>query len=251
MVNPMHLTGKQILVAGASTEIGQVIVSRLSELGASVLMVDISAEELMRIKNDNTNIDVNYYAFDIYANSEIELNFKQISETYGTFDGFVYCAGTGGVRPLRFTKYPFLQKMMNDNLYSFIEMVRCLAKKGNFSRGGSMVAISSVSSVKGLKSKTAYAASKAALDASIRCLAAELSDKNIRVNSILKGWVTSDMNKEFIKSNRELTGEDDFKKQLLGATEPVELANTVAFLISDATKTITGTSLLIDGGYTL
>jgi NAD(P)-dependent dehydrogenase (short-subunit alcohol dehydrogenase family) len=82
-------------------------------------------------------------------------------------------------------------------------------------------------------------------------MASELSEKGIRVNSILKGWVSSDMKKDFIKNNIELNEDGDFKRQLLGVIDPVEVANTVAFLLSDATKSVTGTSLLLDGGYTL
>jgi NAD(P)-dependent dehydrogenase (short-subunit alcohol dehydrogenase family) len=251
MINPMELTGKQILVADAASEIGQAIVAQLSKLGASVVMIDNSEEQLLETRKNTENNNVSFYAFDIYENTEIETHLKQITKESGVFDGFVYCAGIGGVRPLSFTKYSFIHEMMNANLYSFIEMVRCITKKNCFVQGGSIVTISSVSSIKGLKSKTAYCASKAALDASVRCMAAELSDKKIRVNSILKGWVDSDMKKDFIKSNMELSENDDFKRQLLGVTDPVELANTVAFLLSDATKTITGTSLLLDGGYTL
>jgi len=59
------------------------------------------------------------------------------------------------------------------------------------------------------------------------------------------------MQLDFIQNNRSLSGEDDFSKQLLGAIAPEEIANTVAFLLSDATKTITGTSMVLDGGYTL
>lgn len=59
------------------------------------------------------------------------------------------------------------------------------------------------------------------------------------------------MQLDFIQNNRSLSGEDDFNKQLLGAIDPEEIAHTVAFLLSDATKTITGTSIVLDGGYTL
>jgi enoyl-[acyl-carrier-protein] reductase (NADH) len=59
------------------------------------------------------------------------------------------------------------------------------------------------------------------------------------------------MKKDFIKSNMELSENSDFKRQLLGVINPVEVANTVAYLLSDATKTITGISLVLDGGYTL
>ena len=247
----MELTGKQILLAGATSETGQVIVAQLCQLGAKVVMIDNYEEKLLEIQKNTESDNVSFYAFDIYQNAEIEPHFKQITNECGAFDGFVYCAGIGGVRPLSMTKYAFTHEMMNANLYSFIEMVRCITRKKCFAQGGSIVTISSVSSVKGLKSKTAYCASKAALDASVRCMAAELSDKKIRVNSILKGWVESDMKKDFIQNNMELSENDDFKRQLLGVIQPVEVANTVAFLLSDATKTITGTSILLDGGYTL
>jgi|WetSurSiteA1Bulk_404760.scaffolds.fasta_scaffold00362_2 NAD(P)-dependent dehydrogenase (short-subunit alcohol dehydrogenase family) len=251
MINPMELTGKQILVAGATSETGQSIIDQLINLGARVVMTDNTEEKPVVLQKILDNKNAVFYAFDIYNNSEIEPNFKRITDKHGVFNGFVYCAGIGGVRPLAQTKYSFTSEMMNANLYSFVEMVRCITRKKSFSQGGSIVAISSVSSIKGLKSKTAYCASKAAIDASVRCMAAELSERKIRVNSILKGWVESDMKNEFIKSNMELNGDDDLRRQILGIIDSAEIANTVAFLLSDATKSITGTSLLLDGGYTL
>jgi NAD(P)-dependent dehydrogenase (short-subunit alcohol dehydrogenase family) len=251
MINPLDMTGKQILVAGSASETGQTIVNQLINLGARVVMTDNTEEKPVVLQKIIDNKNAVFYAFDIYNNSEIEPNFKRITDKHGVFNGFVYCAGIGGVRPLSLTKYSFTSEMMNANLYSFVEMVRCITRKNCFAQGGSIVALSSVSSIKGLKSKTAYSASKAALDASVRCIAAELGEKKIRVNSILKGWVESDMKNEFIKSNMELNENDDLKRQFLGVIDPVEIANTVAFLLSDATKSITGTSVLLDGGYTL
>lgn len=251
MVNPLELTGKKIMVAGLSSAIGEHIVHLLLELGAELVLVDSNAERLESFSGSFSEKLKFASVFDIYSPNEIEPNFKEICKVNGAFNGFVFAGGIGGVRPLSFTKNKFLHEMMNANLYSFIEMVRCITKKDCFQEGGSIVAISSVSSIRGLKSKTAYSASKAALDASVKNMAAELSDKKIRVNSILKGWVTSDIQLDFIQSNMELTADNDFKKQVLGAIEPVEIANTVAFLLSEATKTMTGTALLLDGGYTL
>lgn len=246
MINPMELTGKKIIIAGASSEIGKAIVTQVAKLGAKVVMIDKFNEEPVDV-----GVESRFYSFDIYDVKALESNLKIIIEESGPFDGFVFAAGIGGVRPLSFTKTEFVHKMMSANVYTFIEMVRDLVKNKGLTKGGSIVSISSVSSIKGLKSKIAYSASKAALDAAVRSLAAELSSKKIRVNSILKGWISSDMDKDFIKNNRSLNENDDFAKQLLGVIEPYELANTVAFLLSDATKTITGTSLLLDGGYTL
>lgn len=251
MINPMDLTGKKILIAGVSSAIGQEIVGHLLELGAEVVMVDADQERLQSIQDRFEGKPVHNFCFDIYSNELIQSNIKEIQKSFGIFDGFIFSGGTGGVRPISFTKNKFLHNMMNANFYTFIEFIRCVTKKGSFAIGGSIVAISSVSSIKGLKAKTAYSASKAALDASIKNIAAELSDRKIRVNSILKGWVSSDLSLDFIKDNMELDSDNDFSKQLLGIIEPIEIANTVAFLLSDATKTLTGTNLLLDGGYTL
>ena len=111
--------------------------------------------------------------------------------------------------------------------------------------------MSSVSSIRGLKSKVAYCASKAALDAAVRAIAAELGERKIRVNSILKGWVEADMKQGFIQDNMSLSENDDFKKQILGVVSSDDIANSIVFLLSDASKSITGTALLVDGGYTL
>lgn len=251
MINPLELTGKNILVAGALSDIGQTLAILLKSLGARVIMIDKDCESKMEKPQGLRNNNNNFYEFDIYDSKNIEFNIERIANENGVFDGFVYCAGIGGVRPITLTKYAFLNEMMNANAFSFVEIVRCITKKKRFRDGGSIVALSSVSSIKGLKSKTAYCASKAALDASVRCLAAELSCRKIRVNSILKGWVISDMKSDFIKSNLDLNDKKDFQKQLLGIIHPSEIANTIAFLLSDAVKTITGTSIILDGGYTL
>jgi len=134
MINPLDLTGKQIIVAGAASETGKIIVSQLCKLGAKVLMVDVSEEDLAQIQKNSKIGAMDFYAFDIYNDLEIEPNFKKITDIHGSFQGFVYCAGTGGVRPIQFTKHSFLSKMMNDNFYSFIEMVRCITKKKSFSQ---------------------------------------------------------------------------------------------------------------------
>lgn len=251
MIDPLDLTGKKILVAGAASETGRAVVALLADLGAAVVMIDQEGEKLMEIGNDLASERVAYYSFDIYNTAAMEPELEKICGEQGVFDGFAFCAGIGGVRPLSYTVPAFTLEMMNANAFSFIEMVRCITKKNRFARGGSIVALSSVSSIKGLKSKTAYAASKAALDASVRCMAAELGPKGIRVNSLLKGWVDSDMQTDFIKSNMELNQGEDFQRQFLGMIPSGDVAFAIAFLLSDAAKRVTGITMLLDGGYTL
>ena len=106
--------------------------------------------------------------------------------------------------------------------------------------------MSSISSIKGYKAKTEYCVSKAAVDAFVRCMALELSDRKIRINSVMAAEVLTSLAMKARETNA-MVGASNFESPL-GSSEPYEVANTIAFLLSDATKTITGTSLLIDGG---
>ena len=167
------------------------------------------------------------------------------------FNGVVFADGTGGVRPVKLNSTAFVDEMFRLNAFSFFELVRVLTKERLLVEGASIVALSSVSSIRGLKSKTVYSASKAALDAAVRGMAAELAPKRIRVNSIQKGWVDVDMELDFIKDNMQLSGGSDFSEQPLGAIPAEEIGRLVCFLLSDQVTTMTGVNLLLDGGYCL
>ena len=236
------LSSKNILVLGANSDISLKIVESLSLSGADVTFV--CSKEMDNIKSLKEQYHIDFYDFTLF-NAFVNEHLTH------PFDGIVYAGGKGGVRPLKLNSAEFAHSMFHENVFTFFELVRLLLKKRLINEGASIVALSSVSSIKGLKSKSVYSASKAALDAAVRGMAAELADKKIRVNSIQKGWVSSDMNLDFIQSNMALNKENDLDKQLLGPIEPIEVANLTAFLLSDLVKSITGTAILIDGGYTL
>ena len=236
-----------ILVVGGNTPIGVSTIRILKSSGYNVISVNLHDGYGEHI-NDTA---VTSYSVDLLNVEELESNFAEIVKKHQPFSGFVYLYGKGGVRPLSMTKPAFMRELINSNLICFVELVRILTKKKRFMNGGSIVALSSVSSIKGLKSKLAYCSSKAALDAAIRVLAAELANKKIRVNSIRKGWVASDMNLAFVQDNMSLSNNSDYNKQLLGEISADEVAYSIKFLLSEESKKITGTSLLLDGGYML
>lgn len=239
----MSLSGKRILVFGGDSAITACIVQAIGRLGAAVVF--ISSEETELLPSQSLTLVVHdFYDFN-NTQALDDLLFQN------KWDGIVYAGGKGGVRPLKLNNADFVQDMFHANVFTFFEWIRLLTKKRFLNEGASIVALSSVSSIKGLKSKSVYSASKAALDAAVRGMAAELADKKIRVNSIQKGWVSSDMKLDFIQSSQALSESNDFEKQVLGAVAPEELANLVVFLLSDQVKTLTGTNLLLDGGYTL
>jgi NAD(P)-dependent dehydrogenase (short-subunit alcohol dehydrogenase family) len=126
-----------------------------------------------------------------------------------------------------------------------------MSKKQFLLDKSSIVTVSSISSVLGLKSKLAYSSSKAALDSSVRSLAAELSNRGIRVNSILKGGLSTDFEIDYIKNVAQFNSNKILERQLLGLTTHDELNNFILFLLSDLVLTITGQNIILDGGYTL
>ena len=227
MINPMNLTGKHILFVGSATGIDEAIKNRLKELGADLVLYE------------NTEV------------TAIEPDLKSLVKEVGTFDGVVYAHVHSDFKPLQFVKPELVNEISYDNYGMFVEIMRSLKKARGLNNGASVVAMSSISSIRAMKAKMAFCASKAALDAAIRCLAVELGDKGIRINSVQKGGVDTDFEKGHIQDVNAINDGATEQKQILGITKAEEVANVIAFLLSDATKTITGTSIVIDGGYTL
>ena len=246
----MLLKDKRIIVFGTNSDISKTITSRILKEEPSYLLTFSDSlenwEAIERGYDDSFEKLIFDYSSELNFESLANLNVQGLG-----FDGIVFAAGIGGVRPAKLNSQSFVQQMFQVNVFSFFEIIRFFSKKRWLNQGASIVVLSSVSSIKGLKSKSVYSSSKAALDAAVRGFAAELSDKKIRVNSIQKGWVTSDMQLSFIKDNMALNKGSDFDKQLLGAIEPKEIANLVTFLLSDQVTTLTGTSITLDGGYSL
>lgn len=250
MINPMDLTGKTILVTGASDGIGKATSVLLSQLGARVIMVARNEAKLQSAIETLDGSQHRWFIYDLKEIEGIELFIKGLVKELGPFDGFVHCAGIGTMRPLNMLKYTYLHDIMLINFYSFIEVSRCISKKGRFGDKMSIVGISSISSIEGYKAKTAYCASKAAMDGAIRAMAKELAEKNIRINSIIAGFIKTEMFERY--KERTGTQEDDvqFDKYCLGLGEPVDVANAIAFLLSDSSRIITGTGLVVDSGST-
>lgn len=227
MINPMDLTGKRILFIGDSSSLDNSIINQIRLLGGIVTTCN-----------------------DIHIENA-EASITDLLECDSPFNGLVYGVVHSDFKPLQFIKPALVDSIMHDNYGIFIEVMRVLKKKHGLKDGASVVAMSSISSIRAMKAKMAFCSAKAALDAAIRCLAIELGDKGIRLNSVQKGGVDADLDKDHIQNIVSINDNATEKKQILGLTKAEEVANVVAFLLSDAATTITGTSIIIDGGYTL
>lgn len=248
-MNGMNFTGKKFIVSGAGG-IGAETAKLLNEFGASIILLDISEDNLNNTLTSLDGAGNKAYKCDFSDVEGIEAVIKIIVEENGYVDGFVHCVGIGAVRPLKMTKYDFMLKVMNINFFSFVEIVRCLSAKGRYNPAGmNIVGISALGAYLGNTTKTAYCASKGAMNAAMRCMAKELAPKNIRVNTVAPGVTDTPMARA-----AEDYGSDSEEhklilvRQYMGICQPVDIANTIAFLLSDMSKMITGSCIAVDGG---
>ena len=222
MINPMELTGKRIMVTGASSGIGRETAILLSNLGAQVVLLGRDEQRLAETKDNlsgdgHVSISLELREFEKYADA-----FKQIKETGKKLDGFVHCAGI-----------------------AFMELMKHFAKKTN-SDGGSVVCLSAINAHYPQKCMSVYAATKGALEMAVSSLAVELFEKKIRVNAVVPGPIATPMAASF----SEVSGEESniVGQQLMALGEPADIANMTAYLLSDASKFITGRKFYVDGG---
>lgn len=246
MLNPMELNGKNILITGASTGIGQATAVLASRLGANIRIVARREDKLKDTIGQMDGEGHLYYTADLTELIEIEALVKKIVSDGGALDGFVHCAGIAPTRPIKLTKPDYLHEVMQINFYSFVELIRVITKKKNCNDGASMVGISSVAAIKGNKAQGAYTASKAAVASIVAPMAKEFSDRRIRVNAVAFGMIHTQLYEQFLEAGGEA---EALKNQYLGIGSTEDAANILCFLLSNASRFITGTVLHVDGGY--
>lgn len=243
MNNPFTLKGKRIVITGAASGIGRATSVMASELGAEIIALDIQKDGLEKTLELMSGSGHLLLTADLTDSENLEKNLKFLWEFF-PIDGFVHCAGISSRKPLNMLRRESFSKVMNVNFYAFVDLVRLFCKRNRMADGGKVVVMSSISSIRGYKAKTEYCVSKAAVDSFVRCMALELAPRKICINSIMASEVLTPM----AMRAKELNLSDVKFETPLGSSTPEEVAATITFLLSDATKTITGTSIRIDGG---
>lgn len=248
MYNPMDLTGRRILVTGASSGIGRACAVELAALGAELVLVARNEARLAETMGTLNGSGHQALPFDL-ANIEAIASLPDLTQARALkFSGLVHAAGVCPLVPLAATSPALMRSTMQINFMAFVELSRQFAKRLYFEDGGSLIAISAVSSKIGWPSGSAYCSSKAALDGFVRVLALELARKRIRANTVCPSYIKTTL-LDRIGDEAEKTDADRAAAQPLGMGDAKDVAHVVAFLMSDASRFITGTNLVVDGGY--
>ncbi len=249
MYNPFSLEGKTILVTGASSGIGRGICIECSKMGAKMVLTGRNLERL-----DETLADLQGDGhLAIPADLSKQEDIDNLVEQCPVLTGVAHCAGISQIVMAKNLNFNAVDSIFKVNVYAPLTLNSTLLKKKRISKGSSILFLSSISGVYATNiGESGYAATKAALAGYVKAIALELAAQKIRVNSIHPGVVETPL---LQVSNFTFSDEDleNLKKKypLKRFGLPTDIANCAIYLLSDASSWVTGSSFLIDGGYSL
>lgn len=246
--NPYSLEGKTTLITGASSGIGAGTAVECSRMGATVVLTGRNEQRLQEVlfRLDTSFAQQHQY---VVADLSLEEEAAALVEKVGQIDGLVNNAGVNRVKPVSFIKSDDLDYIFQNNTYSAVLLTKLLVKKKKLNRNGSIVFTSSISAFFNAPGRALYAGSKAALTAFMRSFAVELADKGIRANAVHPGLVETKLMAENL-TEEEM--QNNLKEYPLGRFgKPEDIARAIVYLLSDASSWVTGTSLIVDGGFML
>jgi len=249
-VNQFSLKDKIILITGASSGIGRSCSVECSKSGAGLILIARNEEELQKtVSMLAPDSKAETIIADITSAENLEELIAEKISVLGKISGFIHCAGIEKTLPLKKHTPQLYSDIFAVNVLSGFEIAKILSLKKYKSEAASFVFISSVAGMVGEIGKAAYSASKGAVIAGARSMAMELSRSGIRVNSISPAMVHTPILEKMFENVGEDAAKEIFKKHPLGIGQPEDVANACIFLLSDASKWITGSNLVVDGGY--
>ena len=252
MFNPFTLKNKTILVTGASSGIGRQCAIDCSKMGAKVVLLarnEARLKETLSLMEGEGHLLVSQDLTDFEALPQLV---KDIVGKVGPLDGALHCAGISNTEPLKLVGVERLEEFFRANVFGAIELTREICKLKNFNKeGASIVFFSSVMGVVGESCKSTYSLTKGALISGMRSLAVEYAKKKIRFNSVSPGVIETPINaNQAYMKDPELRAQFE-AKHLLGIGQCTDISNACIYLLSDASRWVTGQNLIVDGGYSV
>ena len=248
----MRLEGKLAVITGAATGIGRATARLFVDEGARVVIADINETDGHRIVDElGADTAAWFVRADVSRAAEMEGLIKYAADAMGGIDIIVNNAGvqrSGAVTEFEESDWDDLMRVNPKSCFLGAKYgVPHLRRRG----GGSIINTASIAGLKGGPGMTAYSASKGAIVAFTKALAAELAPDGIRVNSVCPGWIDTPFNQPAI----DFMGGREKQEALVHASVPLGVQGTpeqvapgVGYLASDLSSYVTGQTLVIDGG---
>lgn len=240
------LQGKTILVTGASSGLGQQIAITCSRRGARLV---ITGRDATRLRETMDQLDGHGHA-QVIADLASPEHRERVALACGNVDGLVLCIGGQMLSPIRQLREELMNAMYQTHFLAPVMLVQRLLQIGSIAKQGSIVFMLSTSAHIGTRGVGPYSAMKSALLGIIRCLAIEVAPRKVRVNGISPSAVpTPQLWGEDNEENAPLMKER--ARHPLGLGTPHDVANAAVYMLSDASRWVTGTTLVMDGGAVL
>lgn len=236
-------------MTGGSSGIGKAIATQVAAEGGRICAVardEAGLESTLSSLGDNGHVGISW---DLSETDSLEQLAEEVNRKLGRVDGIVHAAGRYQANPLRAMKASDVEEVFDLNVFAPLLLTKALVHRARRARSMSVVFLGSVASHRGQSGASAYSASKAALNALASSLVAELGRDGIRFNTIVAGLVDTALSKGIRNRLGEKGWGNLIHQHPLGLGDAENVANAVLFLLSDKSEWITGTQLVIDGGY--
>jgi NAD(P)-dependent dehydrogenase (short-subunit alcohol dehydrogenase family) len=249
LTDHFRLTGRRILITGASGVIGRACAIMASHLGASLILHGRDGDRLAEVLSACALGEHAIECLDLENTREITEWVKTLATRHGPLSGVVHAVGLQVPRTLRYLTVQEFEKVQRLNCTAALFLAQGARQRTVCQTGASIVFISSVLWLLGQPMQASYAASKGGLVAMSRALALEMARDGFRVNCVAPGLIASRIEEQLKRSMPQESYENICKMHPLGLGTPEDVAHSVAFLLSPASRWITGSVLTVDGGY--
>ena len=245
-MNPFDLTGKRVLVTGATSGLGRQSAISASQMGARVIITGRDKERLAETFSHLHGVDHQAFPADL----TIEAERGTLVDQLPPLDGIAHCAGFAPLLPFGFNDQKRYHETYGINVEAPLFFTQRLFKNRRLNRGASLVFIASVGAFRGAKGHSLYAGSKAALVGMVRVLAHELAGMKVRANCISPGTVRTEIVDALASHISHEAVAADEALYPLGYGTAEDVANAVVYFLSPASRWVTGTNFIMDGGLT-